>query len=220
MDPTKLASEREQLRVCWAKLGGRLSAEWLANESEKLQRLRGSDIRQFHDKFGFKAKDTLKTGGLCAGAIFRTSAFINTENRSGSRTDQNIHIEHTVEIKDLVALLKDNLPASPSGPAALILKYSVATAMRKSQTDYLAGFPRSMSALNPRCRWFDQPFMRYERLMEHDDVWNVWTGEKVSTSFSFGDHLELLCGIFTELDFDDEIIYSLRLASPSKWLSC
>jgi len=52
--------------------------------------------------------------------------------------------------------------------------------------------------------------MRYERLMQHDDVWNVWTGEKLSYSFSFNDHLELLCGIFTELDFDSEIVSALR----------
>ena len=210
-----LATEKKQLRECWSKLGQRLNNEWLSQQSANLRRLRGSDVRQFHDKFGFKAKGTLKTGGLCAGAIFRTSAFITTEHRSGSRRDQNIHIEHTVPIADLVTLLKGYLLDMPTSPAAFVLKYSVATAMLKTQTQYLTGYKRNMSALNPSCDWFNRPFMRYERLMEHDDVWNVWTGEKVSTSFSFNDHLELLCRIVTELDFDEEVVSSLRSVASS-----
>ena len=87
----KLANERVQLLNHWK---GRLkkNPDWISeklkvvekillasNGDEEAQKSLSSYLRQLHDKFGFKAKESLKQGGLCAGAIFRTRAFIETE---------------------------------------------------------------------------------------------------------------------------------------------
>jgi hypothetical protein len=64
-----------------------------------------SRLRQFHDKLGFKAKESLKQGGLCAGAIFRTQRFIATQERSGAKKgpEKTVHIEHTVPVAVLAS---------------------------------------------------------------------------------------------------------------------
>jgi hypothetical protein len=65
---------------------------------KRAQKSLSPTFANFMTSLGPKAKGPLKQGGLCAGAIFRTRAFIETEQRSGSKVDQSVHIEHTFPI--------------------------------------------------------------------------------------------------------------------------
>jgi hypothetical protein len=124
----------------------------------------------------------------CAGAIYRSSAFISLppENRCGSRAScsdhpgkQNVHIEHTVQASALQHVWnarEDNMDLS--GTVRWILNHSVATAMMPGEA---AGLPS---------RNRDIPERPFERYLGSDlEVWNVLTGELVDfATFTFEDH--------------------------------
>src|SRR5437762_13267175 len=93
----EIENERKQLLEQWAGRVGK-KADWISSPlfqverifdasqgNEDALRLLNSRLRQFHDKLGYKAKHSLKQGGLCAGAIFRTEQFIRTQERSGAK---------------------------------------------------------------------------------------------------------------------------------------
>jgi hypothetical protein len=101
-----IENERDQLLKHWGERV-RKHPDWISNplfqvemifdasqgNEAALQSL-NSRLRQFHDKLGFKAKESLKQGGLCAGAIFRTQRFIATQERSGAKKgpEKTVHI--------------------------------------------------------------------------------------------------------------------------------
>jgi len=94
---SSLKEEKRQLLEQWKKRFQR-NPDWISNELPQIQRIfaasngdlraqasLGSYLRQLHDKLGFKAKGSPSDGGLCAGAIFRTDAFVSTSQRAGSK---------------------------------------------------------------------------------------------------------------------------------------
>jgi hypothetical protein len=147
---TELENERRQLLDHWRKRLQR-NPDWISNELYQVQRVLaasngdvearaslGSHLRQLHDKLGFKAKGPISDGGLCAGAIFRTQAFIDTEQRSGSKVGQSVHIEHTFPITELkAAIIKHGFP-NYAHALTWLLKHSVATAFHEDEKGPLA----------------------------------------------------------------------------------
>jgi hypothetical protein len=134
----KLENERIQLLHHWTNRLI-LNPDWTAdklyqvemafeasNGDAEAQNKLADRLRLFHDKLGFMAKGSC----LCAGAIFRTSAFIDVDakQRRGSKIERSIHIEHTFPISQLKAeIIKARFP-DYLATLTWLLKHSVATA--------------------------------------------------------------------------------------------
>lgn len=113
----KLDAEHEQLKNFISKLADKkynvfdnIKQKFLTLENGGI--IKGDFFRQIHDKLGWKAKETLDQGGLCAGAIYRSIKFINIEqgSRNGSKKNgRNIHIEHTVPVKALTDYINQQI---------------------------------------------------------------------------------------------------------------
>jgi hypothetical protein len=221
---TKLENERLQLLDHWTrrlKKNPDLTSEklpqvqriWLAsNGNEEAQSSLSSYLRQLHDKLGFKAKDSLNEGGLCAGAIFRTQAFIETKQRSGSKVEQSVHIEHTFPIKELKAeIIKGRFP-NCTATLTWLLKHSVATAFHEDERRHLLGRTSNSDALNPSSAGYLKPFLRYEKLHWADGVvWNVFDDQKVvPQEFTFQDHLEIVMRLLEEAGATKAMLSAIR----------
>lgn len=175
----------------------------------------GSYLRQFHDKLGFKAKGFLRDGGLCAGAIFRTQAFIDTALRSGSKVGQSVHIEHTFPIKQLRAeIIKAQLP-NYLATLTWLLKHSVATAFHDCEKVHLRGWTSNSDALNPESAEYSKPFLRYRNLHSAAGiVWNVFDSREVDAQkFTFNDHLEIVVRLLEEAGAATTMVSDIRSLS-------
>jgi hypothetical protein len=222
-----LANARVQLLNHWK---GRLkkNPDWISeklkvvekillasNGDEAAQKSLSSYLRQLHDKFGFKAKGPLKQGGFCAGAIFRTRVFIETEQRNGSEVDQSVHIEHTFPINELKAeIIKGRLPNYVE-TLTWLLKHSVATAFRQDEKNHVNGKrAKSSDALNAASTEFSKPFLRYEMLHGADGVvWNVFDGREVDPhKFTFQDHLEIVMRLLEEAGATKTMLSAIRVS--------
>ena len=214
-EPTKvtqreLSQEREQLRSCWERRLPLFNA--LARTPEEIYQLQklgckkrhaaivSSQIRQFHDKLGLKAKDTLATGGLCAGALYRTGSFIKTKQsaRSGIRKNQkqNIHIEHTVPVSALRDTILRKEKIEQPWLLWFLLKHSVATAMTNKQKE---GLPNSIHGLSSDKHYRGFPFRRYDGKLQ-DEIWDVWSGRRIERDhFTFDHHLAVVINILDEV---------------------
>ena len=195
----KLESERAQLISAWAiavvQLNNRGSLilpqiSKIQNASSRLDI--STYLRQIHDFLGFKAKDEVSDRGHCAGALYRTRKFLMTENRSGAKYNQTIHIEHTVPVN----ILARELISRNDGDLSLtkwVFKHSVATAMNiKEPGMYLAGRHKYSNVFNSPSVDYMKPFRRYSRLFESEDnvVYNVLSGKEIDPDeFTFSHNL-------------------------------
>jgi len=162
-----------------------------ASKGAKNQRSIGESLRYFHDRLGFKAKDTLDEGGLCKGAIFRTQTFIATTQRSGARgPGKTAHIEHTVPINNLATAIINSQFPDYRDLLIWLLKHSVTTAFHEDEKKYLEGRENETDALNLALVEYQKPFMRYQKLVKDGGVvWNVLDGTKIDPlTFTFKDH--------------------------------
>jgi hypothetical protein len=173
-----------------------------------------SRLRQFHDKLGFKAKQSIKQGGLCAGAIFRTERFIATQERVGAKKGQEktVHIEHTVPVNVLESEIKDRRFCNYTETLAWLLKHSVTTALHQHEEKHVRERAKDSGALDPSSREYMKPFIRYDALHNAEGVvWNVFDRVKVDREqFTFDDHLRIVCRILEEVEASSDMLASLR----------
>lgn len=186
----------------------------LDNTSKK--KLINGHIRKFTDKLGQQAWGYLDKGGQCAGAIYRTVAFMDLDisQRKGSKKLKTIHIEHTVPASVLAQKLIeiDRVGEEKINPEYILfylLKYSVCTAMLDEQGKRGAlirvGFAASTDAFSPNSSGYDKPFMRYNKaFIDSNVIWDVWNKKIVDPEkFTFFDHLCTLGEIATECGVND-----------------
>lgn len=175
------------------------------DDSTKARDLSGR-IRKLHDLFGYMARGELDEGGLCRGAIYRTSKFINTpqESRKGRRHRLNsrevrVHIEHTVPVSVLAHGLIDKYNSQSELGCDEILRWilqnSITTAMLHSQ-----GLTKSSDSVvrngyscrMPADEYSHAPFGRYD--FASDVIINVFNGSCIDvTNYSLDDHCRVLC---------------------------
>lgn len=223
-----LEVEREQMLAHWSRIFKRNPC-WFTAPPPQLGKVlsrdvvdRGMAIRKFHDKLGFCAKGSVRTGGLCAGSIFRTSSFIGLaqEDRSGARATQTVHIEHTVPAKVLARELEKQISTAPDGSPdaglAWLLKHSVTTAMKKGQDkDYLRGVTRTTTAFDEGAVGAGLPFMRYATLFQAgEQVWDVWNRAAVHPQeLTFDNHLSTILSILRKAGADATFINRIERAA-------
>ena len=172
-------------------------------------------VRKFHDKLGFCAKGEVKTGGLCSGTIFRTSAFMKLpqDARSGARQTQTVHIEHTVPANVLARELAGHLSSETDWAMAWLFKHSVTTAMRKGQDrEYLNGVTRTTSAFDSGAVEEGKPFERYRALFDAGEtVWDVWNRRIVDPSeLTFANHFDTILSVLAAAGADRNFIRRLE----------
>lgn len=193
-----LLREKEQLLDHWMRLFGQERGK-LNLSSKPIARLlgptRGSrdDVRKFHDVFGWCAKRPVK----CAGAIYRTKAFmeLSPDERDASKPrhlpkcqwPRNIHIEHTVLVSQLHHMWLARPVDAPVSPV-FFLANGITTAMHVEEERALGNDYRTPNAC------FDDgeglPFGRYAvSLSETSSIWNVFTGQLINMKkFTLADH--------------------------------
>lgn len=222
----RVIQERQQLLGHWKRILAK-RPNWAANNFSQVKRIAllktttpsvsnkslGGWLRAFHDKLGYMAKNELRHGGLCAGTLYRSQLFIETENRSGARRQktQNVHVEHTVPIKVLRDLLRECSFASDTEALVWLLKHSVATALRFGEQDTLTGLQSSTSAFDATSLEHQKPFMRYKALFDRGGViWNVYDATIISPDlFTFDNHLENVFRLLAEAGADQEMLGAL-----------
>ena len=213
--------EREQLLTYWSRLFGEDGGK-LNQNSAPLQRLfarkksTSMDVRKVHDAFGWCAKKPK----LCAGAIYRTEAFIAIEPSqrdpskprgvSKERWPRNIHIEHTVLASQLHRMWLDREPRGETD-CTFFIANGVATAMHADEeralgTDYRTinpCFERGAEGL---------PFQRYRTLPKGAVIRNVYTGEAVDIqTYSLNDHRRTVRALLKEAKAPQHWIDSLTV---------
>lgn len=217
------AYERQQLLAHWTKrLNSSTDRCWIRDPLPQITRLMTaeakaipSQLRQLHDRWGYCAKGRVDTGGLCAGAIYRSAAFmrIPQKDRSGQKTvvgrhgdARTVHMEHTVPVSVLahqIRRLPQDVQADPAGMLAWLLRHSVTCAFAKEQEAFSKGFTQGTNAFNSaQPEEFGRPFARYNHLKTGPiEVWNVWTGEKIDgDSFHFDDHMATVFDLLKKAD--------------------
>ena len=135
----------------------------------------GMSIRHFHDFYGWKSKDNENNFGLCSGSFYRTLGFIDIDpkTRSGKqsdkKTDFGVHIEHTIPVNVIRAILIKNVDETTSLQEIfeMILDYSVCTGVsRKDENEIINnGHARSHPQImdgNPLPHEEIKPFSRYK----------------------------------------------------------
>jgi hypothetical protein len=175
-------------------------------------------LRQFHDKLGFKAKGLAANGGLCAGAIFRTQRFIQTEFRGGSKKDQSVHIEHTVPICVLRAQILSRSFVSYEEALTWLLKHSVTTAFHNSEKAHLTDVSRTSNAFEPTSPDHLRPFSRYSKMFAGEScVWNVFDRKIVEPqSFGFDDNIALVLRLLHEVKADRAMLQDIERFASGK----
>lgn len=189
----KLQKERIQLINHWKKVSERMNygrqyhqikmiteAQNGELEFKMAKKLIGSQMRAFHDYLGYKAKGLLIHGGLCAGALYRTKKFIDTECRSGSKKDQSVHIEHTIPINVLATEIM-SYKFEYEEALSWLLKNSVTTAMNICEKSYLGGVNHKSEVFENKSLNYGKPFMRYGRIFSDPEntVFDVFNGVEV-----------------------------------------
>lgn len=213
----ELLHERDQLLDFWRgidpeMLRRRAIAVLIQRVNHAPNRDQGHHIRQFHNALGYRAGGTLAQGGLCAGCLYRTAAFIKLPQarRTGSKRHPEhlakVHLEHTIPVSALTAELA-GFAASDLDPAALteyLLARSITTAMLEKQGKIhhplanpegmvLPGNASGNQALVPEHRHWNRPFMRYTGGPEKPRIFNVLTAEEIDVE------------AFTMQDFDRDL---------------
>lgn len=159
-------------------------------------------FRKIHDVWGYKAKDDLISGGLCSGAIYRSSSFIKTDQtlRSGRKfpmTGQiSVHIEHTTPVKALAIELVGAKQVGGFSEDERVRKYyqwllnsTIATAMLRGQDKVFIKKRMSSTThvFDVSHEDYGFPFRRYH--LQQEPIYNVLTGAEVDIqNFHFQEH--------------------------------
>ena len=181
----------------------------------------GDDLRKFHDRFGWMAKET-SPGGKCAGALYRTKAFIQipADKRVGKRAGQTVHIEHTVPVN---VLAKRWIELRQSGRAqdlmptfGWVMHHTVATAFEINEQKTLKGVSRSTDCFAAGTAGFDRPFKRYAGLYaQGGQVWDVYRGALVDPDqFSLDDHFGNVVALVEEAGASADFVSALKAFKP------
>ncbi|MGE4431932.1 MAG: hypothetical protein AB7E05_14450 [Sphingobium sp.] len=213
--------EREQLQSFLSRQLARRPLEAFVNDSfaqllsldtPPLPKLR-DQLRAFHDRLGYCAKGSLKSGGLCVGTLYRTREFIeqHQEQRIGSKKivgiigdARTVHVEHTVPVRELalgIARLDAAARRNRHFLLAWLLRHSVATAFAKGQERFHKGFTSSSLVFDRTAdAEFNRPFARYFHLRAGaPEVWNIWSGQIVEPGrFTFDSHIEMMLDLLRE----------------------
>jgi len=223
----QIADERKQLINHWKKLLAK-RPNWVANNFSQVKNIASlrattppvSDVsvstwlRRFHDQLGYMAKGQLKDGGLCAGAIFRTQSFIETEGRSGSRKlkTQNVHIEHTIPVKVLRDKIRECTFTSDTEALVWLLKHSIATAFQFDEKETLTGVSSSTAAFDPMSNEYQKPFLRYKGLYAKGALlWNVYDASVVlPDQLTFDVHLQIIFRLLVEAGAERETLDAIE----------
>jgi hypothetical protein len=226
----KIEDERNQLIASWRWRLARQS-DWIADPWSQVSLIfaasngalvddatLGGQFRQFHNKLGFRAWGSdPNRGGLCGGAIFRTPAFMAVSERRYKKKPvgtKTIHIEHTFPIAMLCSNARKARFANHVGMLRWMLQHSVATATSEPEQRLIhARYRKWSGALDPiYADEFRKPFMRYGHVWsEIGTIWNVFDREEVDpSSFTFDDHLRLICRVLSVAGADPSFIAALR----------
>ena len=214
-DEARLENEKTQMLVWWRR---RLHARcWIADPPPALRRIckvavadLNGQLRQLHDFWGYCAKGTLDSGGLCAGAIYRTSDFIALpqSERRGVRGG-TVHIEHSVPIVSLacqIAGMDAALRSDERHMLGWLLRHSVTCAFARGQERFRRPFSKSTNAFDPVVgAEFGRPFARYNHLSSGPvEIWNIWSGDRIPIDeWTFEDHMATVQAILAECGTSD-----------------
>ena len=169
-------------------------------------------IRQIHNFYGWKAKDTRDALGVCSGAVYRSEGYltVSPNDRSGKQKEGNVHIEHTVPVNCLLCAIRQERDSFKSSMQLhkFLMRHSVCTALHKSERKNL----QHHDILNCREALFtksdrvigEYPFARYQSMRDKLRVYNIFTGKEINFSaFTFKDHQQALSGL-SELSGNSE----------------
>lgn len=217
-----IEAERDQLLAHWQRVVVSRPC-WFEKPFSQVEKLRQADspqarmlIRHFHDRLGWKAKGALRDGGLCSGAIYRTSEFMRLpqNNRRGTKVGQNVHIEHTVPIGVLHQHLNQQRRGQPLSLDVIypwLLKYSVVTAFHYRENEALTGWHSRTLCFEPSSDWFSRPFRRYDGLIaEKGEIWDVFNRRKLDSRVqTFAHHMATISGLLKEAGATEQLIRQL-----------
>ncbi len=229
-----LAQERAQLLAHWRRLA-RVAPCWIETPFSQIENLRACPtegartrmwLRRFHDRLGWKAKDDLRRGGLCSGAIYRTETFIRLaqDRRCGSRAGRTVHIEHTVPIGTLAdawARHRAEGVGSLARSYAWLLSHSVATAFHDQEETHVAAFRHTTHCFDQESDWYCRPFRRYDGLLNAGGaVWDVFHGRLVDAhELTFASHFGTVLALLTEARANEGFVAQLRQAGAAMGLA-
>ena len=205
MDEQLLAKEHSQLLSTWRRLLSdkdwkrklELKAEkylLAVNSPASRQAAPRERLREFHNDLGYRAQP--KKNGLCAGAIFRTQAFIENHLRIGKRQEQSVHLEHTVPIAALDKQLRKLHPMTNIEIAGFLIHQSVVTAFHfnEKSTRTRKGYSNKTDAFDVSSADFNKPFKRYHSAIDGaGHIWNVFDKCSVDPDkFTFEHHQDVI----------------------------
>lgn len=219
--------ERLQLVNHWTKIKYprllRIAEKILKNlKANATYSVVGTQVREFHNVLGYKAKDSLAKGGVCSGTIYRTTEFINMpqSERTGTKNSGNaVHIEHTIPVKILYTVLLEKVQSSNIDVDEfvwLLIKFSLTTAMLRSEGHtYNENNPRGLvlpkhshisNVFITNHEHYNRPFMRYTAQSSSPKIYNVLTNTQIDVN------------IFTMKDFSNDLVLLLNEISAPNWL--
>ncbi|UYW26612.1 hypothetical protein OKC48_25730 [Methylorubrum extorquens] len=188
----------KKMRLFWSSRGKIISSSGMAPQLARISGgdVRNIDLRHLHNRFGWQAGGNV----LCAGALYRTEAFITLpdEQRCGNKVGQTIHIEHTVPVVTLVEKPKTRKFQSSVDALIWLLGHSVTVAVRagegKSDSDCKrsnmvhAGQSRRTHVFEAEHEDEGLPFRRYDA-SKHSKIWDVVNQRSIDPDrFSFAEH--------------------------------
>lgn len=192
MDQDRLNEHREQLRKYWSEGSVRMQRTLDVPSFGRLFEDDGKpiELRQLHNRFGWQSGARTH----CAGAFYRTENFMNTAEPCAVKAEgQNIHIEHTVTISELMQAI----PEMPRRNRQEFLIHLLGLSVTTGVTDGLDGERKTMvrPGMATRSRVLDRnhvsqnrPFCRYDP-KKHSPIWDLVTGKKVDAeTFNLGQH--------------------------------
>lgn len=174
------------------------------------------DLRKVHDRFGWMAKEST-FAGKCAGALYRTHAFIQlpAAQRIGKKKGQTIHIEHTIPVNVLATRWLVAEAASDADKAATlawVLRNTVATAFHKDEQKTLRKVSSSSDCYVEGTTGFGRPFARYAQLHEGGGrVWDVMNEVEVEASvFTLDHHFDNVITLAEEAGASTDFVSHLK----------
>lgn len=233
----KLKHERHQLLSHWESIDLKRLLRALESVRASFHDNEPNDkkshhIRQFHNMLGYRAEKNLAAGGLCAGCLYRTQAFVNISQECRTGLQQappgmvKIHVEHTVPVAALVAQIEDlKVPNRKNAePFELrlfkfLIKYSIATAAIEKegrvapQGIVRPGYAHRTDAFSKKEAHYNRPFMRYVGVPADKSIYifDVLSGEEILRhKFSFRDHIRRLKTLMKRINRKDEVSSLLK----------
>lgn len=172
-------------------------------------------IRQLHDFYGWKAKDTVLQRGVCSGALYRSSGYLRLapESRCGAKDPErrSVHIEHTVPASCLEKVIHHYRPSirSPQALHDFLISYSISAAFTHDEERLMQKQYANVPGKRTSCfdetgaEVEDRPFARYKRLARYEPefrIYSMLTLEPIDLeNFTFRDHRNHLRGMALKL---------------------